>query len=157
MNTSPAAQLVAGLLALVVSGLIAYLAIQLCASEILAPPGYLVYADFDNIAGLKTGDQVEIAGVFIGQVTNISLKDNRAHVAMRIDRGVEIDNQATAAVQAVGIIGGQCVSIAPDSGDHSLRDGETLHKTRSAFVLEDVIGQLITSSKGGPARRGKRK
>ena len=157
MNTSRTKQFIVGMFAIVVSALIAYLACRLGASEILPPPGYSIYADFDNIAGLKTGDQVEIAGVAIGQVTKILLKGNRARVAMRIDQGVEIDNEATAAIEAVGIIGGQRVSLAPDSGGHFLSQGGSLHKTRSAFVLEDVIGQLITSSRTGHAGRAKEK
>jgi phospholipid/cholesterol/gamma-HCH transport system substrate-binding protein len=142
-------QFIIGVFAIGVGGVLAYLAFWLGASEILPPPGYSIYADFDDIGGLKTGDQVAIAGVPIGVVTQISLKDNRARIEMRINEGVEIDNEATAAIEAVGIIGGESVSVAPDSGHHSLRDGETLRKTRSAFVLEDVIGRFITSSKGG--------
>jgi phospholipid/cholesterol/gamma-HCH transport system substrate-binding protein len=150
-------EFVVGIFGIVASALIAYVAVRLGTSEILQPPGYLIYAGFDNIAGLRTGDQVDIAGVPVGQVARISLKDNRAQVAMRIEEGVKIDNEATAAIQAVGIIGGQCVSIAPDSGNHYLRDRERLHKTRSAFVLEDVIGRLITKSQGGSAAAGKTK
>ena len=157
VNTGRTTQFIVGMFAIVVSALIAYLAFRLGAGEILPSPGYSIYADFDNIAGLKTGDQVEIAGVPVGQVTKISLQDNRARVAMRIERGVEIDNEATAAIEAVGIIGGQCVALAPDSGGHFLSQGDTLHKTRPAFVLEDVIGQLIISSRTGRAGRAKRK
>ena len=34
-----------------------------------------------NIPGLKTGDQLEIAGVKVGKVANISLKDIRVRLA----------------------------------------------------------------------------
>jgi phospholipid/cholesterol/gamma-HCH transport system substrate-binding protein len=78
-------EFVVGIFGIVASALIAYLAMRLGASEILRRPGYLIYAGFDNIAGLRTGDQVEIAGVPVGQVARISLKDNRAQVVMRIE------------------------------------------------------------------------
>ncbi len=155
MGAKRTTEFMVGILGIVASALIAYLAVHLGMSEIVRPPGYLIYADFDNITGLKTRDQVDIAGVPIGQVAAISLKDNRAQIVMHIEEGVKIDDEATAAIQAVGIIGGQCVSIVPESGKHYLRDRERLRKTRSAFVLEDVIGRLITSSKGRPAPRRK--
>jgi ABC-type transporter Mla subunit MlaD len=77
---------------------------------------------------------------------NIGLKDMRARVALRIDDGVEIDADAIAAVKTSGIIGDKYVSIALGPSDRVLRNGDTIRQTESAFVLEDAIGQLISSS-----------
>ena len=70
----------------------------------------------------------------------------RARVALRVNDGVKIDNDAIAAIKTSGIIGDKYVSIALGPSDHYLTNGDTIRQTQSAFVLEDAIGQLINSS-----------
>jgi phospholipid/cholesterol/gamma-HCH transport system substrate-binding protein len=125
---------------------LAILSLSLGKISILPPPGYTLFASFDNISGLKTGDQVQLAGVQIGKVVSIGIKDYRALVALRINEGVQIDEEAIAAVKTSGIIGDKYVSIQLGPSDHYLANGGTIHETQSAFVLEDAIGQLINSS-----------
>ena len=88
MYASRTTQLFVGIFTLVGIAALVFLSVRLGRVEIFPAPGYTLFANFDNIAGLKTGDQVEIAGVKVGKVTNIGLKDNRARVAMRINDGV---------------------------------------------------------------------
>jgi len=95
---------------------------------------------------LKTSDQVQLAGVQIGKVAGIMLKDEQARITMRINEGVEIDSDAIAAVKTSGIIGDKYVSIQLGPSDKILKDGDKIRQTQSAFVLEDAIGQLINSS-----------
>ena len=111
--------------------------------------GYTLYANFDNISGLKKGDQVQLAGVPIGKVSSISIRDDRAHVTMHINLGIQIDTDAIAAIKTSGIIGDKYVSVALGPGDHDLTNGGTIRQTQSAFVLEDAIGQLINNSSSG--------
>ncbi|MGC1256316.1 MAG: MlaD family protein, partial [Candidatus Acidiferrales bacterium] len=94
--------------------------------ELLSPPGYTIHADFEDISGLKIGDPVEIAGVPVGKVTAISLRDDHADVSMHLNKGVEIDSDAIAAIKTNGIIGDKYVSIAPGAGDRMLKNGDSL-------------------------------
>jgi phospholipid/cholesterol/gamma-HCH transport system substrate-binding protein len=146
MYVSRFTQLIVGLFALLGIAALVYLSVRLGNVTLFPVPGYTLYADFDNISGLKIGDQVQIAGVPVGKVQLISLKDNRAHVAMRVNNGVEIDAGAFAAVKTSGIIGDKYISVELGPGEQSLRDGGTIQHTQSAFVLEDAIGQLINGS-----------
>jgi phospholipid/cholesterol/gamma-HCH transport system substrate-binding protein len=130
-----------------------YLSVRLGNVGLFPTPGYTLYADFDNISGLKAGDQVQLAGVPIGKVQSISLQNNRAHVGLRINQGVEIDTDAIAAIKTSGIIGDKYVSVALGPGDHNLTSGGTIRQTESAFILEDAIGQLINGS-GGSSKSG---
>ncbi|HVA77625.1 MAG TPA: outer membrane lipid asymmetry maintenance protein MlaD [Candidatus Binataceae bacterium] len=129
-----------GILALVI------LSFRLGQISIFPPPGYTLYASFDNIAGLKPGDEVEIAGVHVGRVRSIELKDERARLAMRVDDGVQIDNDAIASILTSGLIGSKYVSIAPGPGEKILANGDTIRQTQSAFVIENAIGQLINNA-----------
>jgi phospholipid/cholesterol/gamma-HCH transport system substrate-binding protein len=148
MYASRTTQLIVGIFAILGIIALAVLSLSLGKISIFPAPGYTLFASFDNISGLKTGDQVQLAGVQIGKVVDIGVKDYRAVVAMRINESVKIDEDAYAAVKTSGIIGDKYVSIQPGASDHYLTNGDTIHLTQSAFVLEDAIGQLINSSGG---------
>src|SRR5260370_41394006 len=149
MYASRITQFIVGIFALLgIAGLV-ILSLSLGKISLMPAPGYTLYASFDNISGLKTGDQVQLAGVQIGKVVNIGIKDYRARVALRVNEGVEIDTDAIAAIKTSGIIGDKYVSIQLGPSDHYLKDGDTIRQTQSAFVLEDAIGQLINSSGSG--------
>jgi phospholipid/cholesterol/gamma-HCH transport system substrate-binding protein len=146
MYASRTTQIIVGIFGLLGIAALAILSFRLGQISLFPPPGYTLYANFDNISGLKTGDQVEIAGVQVGKVTSISLKNERAHVSMRINDGVQVDDDAIAAIKTSGIIGDKYISIAPGPGEKMLDNGQLIRQTQSAFVLEDAIGQLINSS-----------
>jgi phospholipid/cholesterol/gamma-HCH transport system substrate-binding protein len=152
MYASRTTQFIVGLFALAGLAALAFLSFRLGKLELFVPPSYVIYANFDNVSGLKTGDNVEIAGVEVGKVRSISLKDERARVKMRIDKRVEIDDEAIAAVRTRGIIGDKYVAISLGSG-HDLSNGGVLRQTESAFVLEDAIGQLINNMGSGSKKQ----
>jgi phospholipid/cholesterol/gamma-HCH transport system substrate-binding protein len=146
MYATRTTQFIVGIFAILGIVALGILSISLGKIAILPSPGYTVYASFDNISGLKTGDQVQLAGVQIGKVAGIMLNNERARIAMRVNQGVQIDADAIAAIKTSGIIGDKYVSIQLGPSERILRDGSTIRQTQSAFVLEDAIGQLINSS-----------
>ncbi|MFZ0677633.1 outer membrane lipid asymmetry maintenance protein MlaD [Candidatus Binatus sp.] len=146
MYASRTTQFIVGIFAILGIVALAILSLSLGKISLFPPPGYTLYASFDNISGLKVGDQVQLAGVQVGKVVDIRIKENRALVVLRINDGVKIDEQAIAAIKTSGIIGDKYVSIQLGPGDHDLADGGTIQETQSAFVLEDAIAQLINNS-----------
>jgi len=151
MYASRTTQLFVGIFTVVGIAALVFLSVRLGRVEIFPAPGYTLFANFDNIAGLKTGDQVELAGVKIGKVSSIGLDGNRARIGMHINDGVEIDNEAIASVLTSGLIGDKYVSIALGGGD-DLKDGQTIRMTQSAFVLENAIGQFINNMGSGGSK-----
>lgn len=160
MYASRTTQFVVGLFGLLGILALAFLSFRLGRIEIFEPPGYTIYGNFDTVAGLKVGDVVNVAGVKVGRVSSIHLDHFRARVGMHLQQGVEVDNEAIASIKTSGIIGDKYISISLGAGDKMLAGGDTLHKTESAFVLEDAIGQLINSTpsngskKEGPSEKG---
>lgn len=146
MYATRTTQLIVGIFAILGIIALAILSLSLGKLTLLPKAGYTLYASFDNISGLKTGDQVQLDGVQIGKVVQVELKDMRARIAMRVDDGVPIDKDAIASIKTSGIIGDKYVSIALGPSDRILKDGDTIRQTESAFVLEDAIGQLINNS-----------
>src|SRR5271155_5899604 len=105
MYASRTTQFIVGVFAILGIAALGILSISLGKISLFPTPGYTLYASFDNISGLKTGDEVQLAGVQVGKVVNIGIKDYRAQIAMRIDEGVKIDDEAIAAIKTSGIIG----------------------------------------------------
>ncbi len=111
---------------------------------------YTVYADFDNIGGLKARAPVAIAGVKIGKVSAITLdpKTFRAHVTIEIDRGVhDIPFDSSASILTQGLLGSNYISILPGFEEKELKPGEVIETTHSALILENIVGQLIYNVK----------
>ena len=108
---------------------------------------------FDNVSGLNVNDAVQIAGVKVGKVVAITLsqKSFRARVAMQINDGVSIDDDAIASIKTSGLIGSKYIAVSIGGGDN-LKDGGDIAHTESSFVIEDLIGQLVGGTgKGGGA------
>jgi phospholipid/cholesterol/gamma-HCH transport system substrate-binding protein len=151
MYASRTTQLIVGLFT--IAGILAlgYLSMRLGRVDLLSVPGFTLYANFNNISGLKTGDQVEIAGVTVGKVSAISLDQDRAHVAIALHKGIDVDSDAIASVFTSGLIGDKYVGIALGGGD-TLPNGGTIRQTQDAFQLETAIGKLIDNFGGGSAK-----
>jgi len=120
-----------------------YLALRLGKLEILGNTGYVVYADFASVAGLKNGDPVEIAGVKVGRVESIGLADDRARLRLRIDDQVKLQEDAIASVRARGLIGDKYIIISPGASDRILRHGDRIRETESPPDLADLIGKIV--------------
>jgi phospholipid/cholesterol/gamma-HCH transport system substrate-binding protein len=109
---------------------------------------YTVTADFNNIGGLKPRAKVSIAGVTVGQVTNISLDSlsARAVVEMAIDKEVDyLTTDSIAGIKTSGVLGEQYISISIGGAPDVLEDGGRIRDTQSAVILEDLIGKFMTT------------
>ncbi len=129
----------------VLAGVIAlgYLSIKLGKLEVIGNSGYEVTAEFVNIGGLKTGSAVEIAGVEIGRVTDISLVDYEAMVTIRINPGVELQEDAIASIRTKGLIGEKYLQITPGGSEKIVEPGGKLRETESAIDFEQLISNYI--------------
>lgn len=111
---------------------------------------YTLYADFDNIGGLKVRAPVAIAGVTVGKVSQITLdpKTFRARVTIKIENSVhDIPFDSSASILTQGLLGANYISIAPGFEEKELKPGGMIETTHSALILENVVGQLIYNVK----------
>lgn len=125
-----------------------YQAIGLGGLEFNSSNRYEIYAEFDNISGLKTGAPVEIAGVPIGEVSTIKLKDPEALVTLRLNKDIQIFDDDIASVRTQGIIGDRYVKISRGASDIVIEPGETIIETESVIDIEDIIGKIVHSIGG---------
>ncbi|MFS2221309.1 outer membrane lipid asymmetry maintenance protein MlaD [Pantoea sp. B65] len=119
-----------------------------------AQPTWRLYATFDNIGGLKKNSPVKIGGVVVGRVSDISLdpKTYLPRVSLDIeDQYNDIPDTSSLAIRTSGLLGEQFLALNigfddAEMGTATLKDGDTLQDTKSAMVLEDLIGQFLYKS-----------
>ena len=115
---------------------------------------YQLKANFDNIGSLKVRSPVKIGGVVVGRVSAINLdRENFIPVVtLDIDQSYGYFPETSSAhILTSGLIGEQYVSLVPGFVDEDidmLGNGDFIEDTKSALVLEDLIGQVIYSING---------
>lgn len=105
--------------------------------------GYLVDVVFDNAAGLEKDASVQIAGVEVGRVETIRLKDGKALVTMRILPEVKLEKDAVAAIKTHGILGEKYIEIIPGTkGEAFLAEGEEITNVQRQADIDRLLTQL---------------
>ncbi|HYC44761.1 MAG TPA: outer membrane lipid asymmetry maintenance protein MlaD [Burkholderiales bacterium] len=116
---------------------------------------YTIYANFDNIGGLKPRAPVKSAGVVVGRVASIAFDNNKfnARVALTIETKYKFPKDTGASILTSGLLGEQYIGLEAGGDSNDLADGETLKLTQSAVVLEKLISQFLYSkaAEGGDA------
>lgn len=129
----------------VLAGLVClgYLAIRLGKLELFGTQGYVVFADFVSVAGIKLGDPIEIAGVRIGKVEAMGLADDRARLTLRVSEGIKLQDDVIASVRARGLIGDKFVLVTPGASDKIIPPGGKIRETDSPPDIPDLIGKFV--------------
>lgn len=104
---------------------------------------YVLYGEFSNISGVKSGADVQVAGVRVGTVKELSLNEEAvAVVAMQLDRGVKVPVDSIASVKSQGIIGDKFIQISLGGDEAIFKEGETITDTESSVDLESLISKF---------------
>jgi phospholipid/cholesterol/gamma-HCH transport system substrate-binding protein len=128
----------------------AYLSVGLAGVEIGPKTTYPIYAEFYNVSGLKYGASVELAGVPVGEVSEINLNDPKARVTLKIKNDFKLRDDDTLAIRTKGIIGDRYVKISRGGSDDYVAEGGTISvaDTESVIDIEDVISKVVHSLSG---------
>jgi phospholipid/cholesterol/gamma-HCH transport system substrate-binding protein len=136
-------ELTVGIFVLLGLACLAYLAVNLGKMEIFGR-GYQVFANFDNVSGLKTGAAVEVAGVEVGRVDSIRLTSFfQARVGMKLHKGLKVHDDAIASIRTKGIIGDKFVKLSPGNSEKLVPAGGKIINTESSIDLEELISSYI--------------
>ena len=97
---------------------------------------YDVQAEFKDAAGLKAENQVRVAGIKVGTVSNIELVGDKVLVTMEIDNGIKIPDDAFAEIKLATILGTKFVDIEAKGGAPYLEGGDLIPLDRTAIPYE---------------------
>jgi len=152
MSRAPVRDLLVGLFVLAGLGAVAYLSLSVGGLSYGGPARMALYADFDEIGGLKPRAQVVISGVKVGQIGSIRLDQGyRARIQLDVDAALKLPIDTSASIMTAGLLGDRYVSLQVGGDNKLLQPGDQITMTESAVLLERVIGKLIYSG----ADRGK--
>ena len=90
-----------------------------------------------------------MAGVNIGEVRDIRLKDGRADVTLSINKDVQLEDDSIASIKTMGIIGDKYVAIAPGASDVCIKPGGTIRETQAPLDIEGLISKFVFGSMEG--------
>ena len=115
---------------------------------------YTLYAEFDNIGGLKVKAPVKMAGVVVGRVAGIELdrKSFRARATLVVDKSYTFSRDVSAEILTSGLLGEQYIGLMQGGDPDDLANGDTITITSSALVLEQLIGKFMTNFAEGNAQ-----
>lgn len=125
---------------------LSYLSFKLGDVHLFGRSGYDVHAIFSNVAGLKEKSAVTMAGVDIGQVKTIKLKDGRAEVTLNIKDGVKLEDDVIASIKTMGIIGDKYIAISPGASEDYIQPGGTIQDTQPPLDIEQLLGKFVFGS-----------
>ncbi len=128
---------VAGILAL------AYLSINLGGLDIFDDGAYEVSARFTTATGLRRGASVEMAGVRVGRVSEISLDGEDAKITLRIDENLKLSRDSIASIRTKGVLGDKYVSISQGGSEKIIPPGGSIRETEPPVDIEKLIGDFI--------------
>ena len=95
-------------------------------------PGYRIKVLFNFANGLAMNAPVRLAGVEVGEIENIRIyrdeeeKRTKIEITALIKKNTEIEKDAEAVINTLGLLGEKYLEIFPGTSGETLKDGEVL-------------------------------
>lgn len=107
--------------------------------------GYTITAEFENVAGIKSGSDVRMSGVKVGTVLSQKLdpESYQAVLQLSVDPSVKLPDDSTAKITSEGILGGNFVALEVGGSETMLADGGKIENTQGSIDLFGLISQFI--------------
>ncbi|HEX2196829.1 MAG TPA: MCE family protein [Actinomycetota bacterium] len=121
-----------------------YLASIIGNFRLFAQP-YEITAELTDASGLLRGDVVKAAGVTVGRVEEIGIRDGIAVVTMSIDEGTELPDGLEARVRFRNLVGQRMITLdapPPATGRTQAGDVIPIERTEPAFDLSALFNGL---------------
>ncbi|HNA97955.1 MAG TPA: MCE family protein [Marmoricola sp.] len=125
-----------GLIALLIGGLLVGAVVVIS----VIPFGEKGYTAFlAQTAGLRVGENVNVAGVPSGKVRSIALDGDQVKVEFSLDKDVKLGSETAAEVKVATLLGTHYLEVVP-KGSGELKNGTIpLDRTSVPFNLQDVL------------------
>lgn len=156
-------------------GVVVIIAIVIAAVTIFSVMGgrgfvwqrYSLKTRFANVAGLKSGSPVRVAGMEVGSVTAVEFAGDEVDVVMQLNKDVRprVTTTSNAVLGSVSLLGLGAVDISASSSGTPIPDWGYVPTGKNAAALSDVTTQasegiseltgLIKDARGGRGTVGK--
>jgi len=104
---------------------------------------YTVRARFADAAGLRSSDDVQVAGLDAGSIGSVEVDDGSVVVELKINKVIEMPRDANAEIVIETLLGRKTVRLDGGSSSEMLRDGDEipLENTRTPVELLDLANR----------------
>ncbi len=130
---------------------IGYMTVKLGNVGFLGDNTYSLFAKFNTVTGLRQGNPVNMLGLEIGKVEKFTMdqENQQVKVEFKINKGIEIYDDAIVSVKTEGLIGDKYVAVDPGGGGDLLANGDTITDTNSPTSIMDLISKYAFGDVGG--------
>ena len=129
---------------------IGYMTVKLGNVGFVGDNSYSLFANFNTVTGLREGNAINMLGLEIGKVEKFTLdqENEQVKVEFKINKGIEIYDDAIASIKTEGLIGDKFVAIDPGGGGDLLADGDSITDTNSPTDIMDLISKYAFGDVG---------
>ena len=129
---------------------IGYMTVKLGNVGFLGDNMYSLFAKFSTVTGLREGNPVNMLGLEIGRVEKFTMDQENQQVVVefKINKGIEIYDDAIASVKTEGLIGDKYVAVDPGGGGDLLANGDTITDTNSPTDIMDLVSKYAFGDVG---------
>jgi phospholipid/cholesterol/gamma-HCH transport system substrate-binding protein len=103
--------------------------------------GTTYHAELTDASGLRTGSEVQVAGIRVGRVNDLKIGPERVIADFDVE-GATLGRQSRASVEVKSLLGEKFLNITPE-GSGSLPGGSTIPLARTDVTF-DIVGTLGT-------------
>jgi phospholipid/cholesterol/gamma-HCH transport system substrate-binding protein len=135
MRRRKGSELATGALVLV-AGAVAVWGYFWLTAQPLGRGSYPLVVQLADAGGLKRGDQVRLAGVQVGTVRAIGLRDGAVLAEITVDQDLSLPRDSRVSLQASGAFGGRYLALQPGRTVETLRRGDTLTASNAPTLAE---------------------
>ena len=130
---------------------VTYMAVNLGNVGFIGDNAYSLIGKFNTVTGLREGNPVNMLGLEVGRVHKFTMDQENQQVVVefKINKGIEIYDDAIASIKTEGLIGDKYVAIDPGGGGDLLADGDTITDTNSPTDIMDLISKYAFGDVGG--------
>jgi phospholipid/cholesterol/gamma-HCH transport system substrate-binding protein len=97
---------------------------------------YEIKAEFSDAAGVTAENQVRVAGIKVGTVSDVALEGDRVIVTMEIENGTDVPADAFAEIKLATLLGTKFVDLEAKGGEPYLQDGDVIPLDRTSVPYE---------------------
>lgn len=104
-----------------------FVAIEVTVGTSLLTSGYHLFVNYRSVEGLRTGDEVQVAGLKLGHVDAITLAPDGVHVKLRLSKDAIVHRDSIARLDYQALSGTRFIAISLGTpGAPALKDGDTI-------------------------------
>ena len=140
-----------GILVVAIAGLIGVMSFKVASGSKIIGRGKEHSFIIENASGLVTNSTVRMAGIKVGIIDEILLKDGKAKIKIVIDKNVPLTISSSVQIRADGILGDKHVELVPgDPLDKALPPGSEILSIIDSGSMEQImneVGKIVNSLK----------